>query len=283
MCRMANVALFIASLFCGTSYKGFGQTNPPFSLRPMGAAIVRVSTGRITNLIFPGAVRTGIKVSNDILVQKVKGVDNVIELKAMRKGFSPTGVSIFSVAGRIYSFLVEYSDSAEEYDFSVVDTNGRIGVAGQNGQLVLAGMPATAQALRADADSLIIGGYLSQTQEYERVRLRLRGIYLKDSLLWIAFDLRNRSLVPYKTDYLRVYSTERKRVKRTASHESDINPKYLPGLPVAGGQSTAAFCAAFAPFTLSKGETLNVEIGEANGGRTIKMMLSPKILLKARQ
>lgn len=283
MCRMTNVALFIASLLCGISYKGLSQVNPPFSLRPMGAVTVRVSTGRITNLIFPGAIRTGIKVSNDILVQKVKGVDNVVELKAMRKGFLPTGVSIFSVAGRIYSFLVEYSDSAEVYDFSVVDTIGRIGVAGQNGELVMAGMPATAKALRADADSLTIGGYLSQTQEYEKVRLRLRGIYLKDSLLWIAFDLRNRSLVPYKIDYLRVYSTERKMVKRTASHESDINPKYLPGLPVVAGQCTVAFCAAFDPFTLSKGETLNVEIGEVSGGRTLKMVLSPKILLKARQ
>ena len=280
---MAIVALFIASLLCGITNKGVGQVSTPFSLRPMGAATIRVSTGRITNLIFPGAIRTGIKVSNDIMVQKVKGIDNVIELKAMRKGFLPTGVSVFSMAGHIYSFLVEYCDTAEEYDFSVIDTNSHNALEDQNGQLVMAGMPATAQTLRADADSLSVGGFLRRSQKYEKMRIRLRGIYLKDSLLWITFDLRNRSLVPYKTDYLRVYSTERKKVKRTASHESDIDPKYLPGLPVAEGQRTVAFCVAFDPFTLPKGETLNVELGEANGGRTIKMMLSPKVLLKARQ
>lgn len=283
MCRMAIVALVVASLLSSISYKGFGQVDPAFSLRPMGAAKVRVSTGRITNLVFPGAIRTGIKVSNDIMMQKVKGVDNVIELKAMRKGFSPTGISVFSIAGRMYSFLVEYCDTAEQYDFSVIDTISRDASVEESGCLIMAGMPVTAEVLRADADSLTVGGFLKRTEEYEKVRLRLRGVYLKDSLLWVTFDLRNRSFVPYKCDYLRVYSTEKKKVKRTASHESDINPKYLPGLPVVDGRRTVAFCAAFTPFTLSTGERLYVELGEANGGRTIKMMINPKTLLKARQ
>ncbi len=283
MRRVSIVALFIASL-CGISWEGFGQQNPSFALRPAGAVTVRVSTSRITNLIFPGVIRTGIKVSNDIMVQKVKGVENVIELKAMRKGFVPTSVSVFAVTGRVYSFLVEYSDSARDFDFLVSDdTTACVAPGATEVGVVLTGMPVNAQTLQADGDSLSSIRFLNRSGEYERVRLRLRGIYLKDSLLWLAFDLRNRSLVPYKIDYLRVYSTDKKKVKRAASHETDIEPKYLPRLPVAGGQATIPFCAAFEPFTLSKGERLWIEVGETNGARTIKLRLKAKILLNARQ
>jgi hypothetical protein len=54
-------------------------------------------------------------------------------------------------------------------------------------------------------------------------------------------------------------------------------------LPIVGGQATSAFCAAFKPFTLSKGHRLYIEVGEANGERSLKMVLKPTILLKARK
>lgn len=282
MCRMITVTLFVASLMSISSI-GVCQVEPAFVLRAMGVAAIKVSTGRITNLVFPGAIRTGIKVSNDIMVQRVKGVDNVIELKAMRKGFSPTSVSVFSGAGQMYSFLVEYCDSAKAYDFSIVDTIGGNRTPVQAGQLMFSGMPCTAESLGSDADSLSKCGFLHRKEGYEGMRLRLRGIYLMDSLLWFTFDLRNHSLVPYKIDYLRVYSTEKRKIKRTASHEADVEPKYLQPLPVVAGQGEGQFCVGFEPFTLAKSENLCVELGEANGGRTIKMTLDSKILLKARK
>jgi hypothetical protein len=75
---------------------------------------------QMTNLVFPVAIRTGIKVSRDVLVQKVKGVENVIELKAARPHFAPTNLSVFGLDGRLYSFDLEYSDNPPVLNFAVV-------------------------------------------------------------------------------------------------------------------------------------------------------------------
>jgi len=279
---MVIVALFVASL-CFFSQNSVAQSKPSFSLIPVGAVPVMVSTGRITNLIFPGAIRTGVKVSNDIMVQKVKGVDNVVEIKAMRKGFSPTSVSVFTTKGRVYSFLVQYSDSPGDVDFTIADdTTASKKLVNISGGVILSDMPVGAAALQGDADSLSAIHFLNRGSTYEKVRLRLRGLYFKDSLLWLTFDLRNRSLIPYRIDFLRVYSTDRKKVKRMASHESDITPIFQAGSSLVTGRSTVPFCAAFEPFTLPKGERLCIELGETNGGRTIILRLNPSVLLKAR-
>jgi len=51
-----------------------------------------VTLDKMTNILFPGAVRMGVKVSRDVLVQKVRGVENVIEVKAAHRGFQPTNL-----------------------------------------------------------------------------------------------------------------------------------------------------------------------------------------------
>jgi conjugative transposon TraN protein len=277
------IVMFFVAVFFGITKPVSAQQIASFTLHPAGVVQVLVSTGRITNLIFPGPVRTGIKVSNDILVQKVNGVENVVELKAMRKGFPPTSVSVFSAAGRVYSFMVEYSDTAKDFDFFVGDDPaGRSDASTKHIGTVPSGMQVDAQTLQMDVDTLSGIQFMHHSVRYAKVRLRLRGIYLKDGLLWLMFDLQNRSQVPYRIDFLRVYSAGSAKVKRTAAHEAEISPKYLPALPVVSGKAETPFCAAFAPFTLVKGERLCVEVGEANGGRTMKLRVKSKILLKAR-
>lgn len=283
MCRRICVVFFIL-VSMASIQEGFCQQVPSYSLKPMGTAIVEVSTNRITNLIFPGPVRTGIKVSNDIQMQKVKGVDNVIELKAMRKGFPPTGVSVFTSAGRVYSFQITYNGEAKDYDFAVADTSADpIGIPAHAAGIILSDMPVTGGELAAATDSIQRKGFMRRSVTREKIRFSLRGIFLKDSLMWLVFEVRNRSQIPYKVDYLRLYGMDRKQVKRAAAHETDIEAKYIPGLPVVGGRQASIFSIAYVPFTISDKQWLNIEIGEQGGERTIKLRLKSSILLKARK
>src|ERR1700753_3733498 len=79
-----------------------------FRLEGEGSGAIPGTVNKMTNLVFPASVRLGVKVTLDVLAQKVRGVDNVIELKAMRRGFPPTNFSVYGSDGRLYSFLLRY-------------------------------------------------------------------------------------------------------------------------------------------------------------------------------
>ena len=112
--------LFMMVAFLVTLAFVRAQELPSFTLTALTAQKVPVTEHKMTNLVFPMAIRTGIKVSRDVLVQKVKGVENVIELKAARPHFSPTNLSVFGLDGRLYSFDLEYSDNPPVLNFAVV-------------------------------------------------------------------------------------------------------------------------------------------------------------------
>src|ERR1700733_10464364 len=115
--------LMIILLFAAGMVKGIivrAQVTASFTLTALTAQKVSVTEHKMTNLVFPVAIRTGIKVSRDVLVQKVKGVENVIELKAARPHFTPTNLSVFGLDGRLYSFDLEYADNPPVLNFAVV-------------------------------------------------------------------------------------------------------------------------------------------------------------------
>src|SRR5450631_3344700 len=113
-----TLSLLLSLLVKGTFVRA--QEGPSFILTGMIAQKVPVTYNRMTNLVFPMAIRAGIKVSREVLVQKVKGVDNVIELKAARPHFAPTNLSVFGLDGRLYTFELEYADSPPVLSFTVV-------------------------------------------------------------------------------------------------------------------------------------------------------------------
>ena len=65
------------------------QVGVGYVLVPVGAAPVGVSMRRVTTLIFPTAVRAGGKrVTRDVQVEKVRGVENVLAIRATRGPFA---------------------------------------------------------------------------------------------------------------------------------------------------------------------------------------------------
>ena len=65
-----------------------------FRLEGIESRTLPVTGRKMTNVIFPVDIAAGVRVSKDVLVQKVKGVENVIELKALRRDFPSTNLSV---------------------------------------------------------------------------------------------------------------------------------------------------------------------------------------------
>lgn len=256
-----------------------------FHLEGMGSQSVPVSALKMTNLVFPVPIVAGVKVSRDVLMQQPKGIDNVIELKAIRRNFPPTNVSVYGKDGELYSFDLHYVEDAGVLNFRVVAGSGAgVGDTVFQAPIRLSGLPVDGMRLERDASLLAGGrGFLSFSARAGGMRLRLQGIYLRDGLLWLCFRLRNGSRVGFTVGYMRVFVEDGKQLKRTAGQEVDMARVYDGLMGAVPGSGMRAFACGFAPFTLARGKRLVVEMADASGGRQLELRVKGKVLLRARE
>ena len=261
-------------MMAGCVLASLGQS-AGFVLEGIASATVPVTVDKMTNLVFPEAVQVGVKVSRDVLAQKVKGVENVIELKAVRRDFPATNLSVYGRDGRLYSFVLRYVADSAVLNFRVVAGSSSTAV-------MLAGMPASLGALRADAYGLMgRRRFLRVTAHGEGLRLRLTGIYMKDSLEWLVMRLVNRSAAGYRQGYARVYLQDRQPVQRRAQQDRALELVY-DGLPrVVSGASAVQFAVGLRPFSVGKGKRLVVEIAGADG-RSVILKVKGRVVAKGR-
>src|ERR1700722_10354858 len=152
---------------------------PGFHLEGMESRSLPVTGRKMTNVIFPVEIAAGVRVSRDVLVEKVKGVENVIELKALKRDFAPTNLAVYGKDGRLYSFVLHYVEDTTVLDYQVVRDREVAGTA-----VKLTGWPVNLELLRTDARLLSDRrGFLRRHAKSDGLELKLKGIYLRDSLL----------------------------------------------------------------------------------------------------
>jgi conjugative transposon TraN protein len=279
MKALSQIVLFIATVTL--SARGYGQLLPSFSLSPIGAQRIAITTNKMTNLIFPGAIRAGIKISREVTVQKVKGLENVIEVKAARKGFVPTNISVFCTDGNLYSFDLYYREDPDTLNFQVfkettANLNPRVF------SVLQTALPVPEPQLYDDALKMEREVFLHKSATNQKMRATLRGIYIKDSLLWLVCRLSNKSDVPFRPAYVRLFIVDRKRGKRTAIQQVPVVPVYIAPIGVVAGSGRQTLAVAYSIFTVAKEKKLVLEVAEENGGRLLTIPLSHKIVLRAK-
>ncbi len=277
--------LLIVGALLGTGIVSRAQDRPSFTLTALTTQKVPVTEHKMTNLVFPVAIRTGIKVSRDVLVQKVKGVENVIELKAARPHFLPTNLSVFGLDGRLYSFDLEYSDNPPVLNFAVVPppSGHATNLYPDKPPLMLTDLPVDQATLVEDAGTLANEkGFLHASVHSEKMRLQIEGIYLKDSLLWFTLRLGNAAQVPYAPEFVRLFIQDRAKVKRTAIQQAAMEPVFAELPNEIPGRSSGTFALGYPLFTVPRDKELWLEIAERSGGRLLKLPISYKTILKAR-
>ena len=252
---------------------------PGFHLEGMASRSLPVTGRKMTNVIFPMDIAAGVRVSREVLVQKVKGVENVLELKALKREFAATNLSVYGKDGRLYSFVLHYVEDTTVLDYRVVRDGDIAGA-----DVRLTGWPVNEDRLRVDARMLAERrGFLRRRATANGLGLALKGIWLRDSLLWLSLEVRERTLMGVSTGSVRIYSEDRRKVKRTATQELDITPAYtelIGGLPGLGRRATAV---ALHPFVLPRGKRLVIAVENEAGDRQVLLQVKGKVLLRARR
>src|SRR5215210_567712 len=81
---------------------------------------LKITFNKTTNLIFPYAIKSVDRGSEDVLAQKAKGVENILLVKAGRENFSETNLTVITADGKLYSFILGYINNPTAINISFV-------------------------------------------------------------------------------------------------------------------------------------------------------------------
>lgn len=207
-------------------------------------------------------------------------MDNVLAIRATRGHIGATNLAVFGMDGRVYSFNLEYSDTAAAWQWRVEPN------AEADRGLILTGLPADEDKLREDARMMKTKrGWMHAAVNTKKMHLAVTGIYYTDSLLWLVGRLGDRSALDFAVQRVRLFTEDRKRVKRMAVQEAETDPVFSDWdeARLVAGETTTGFALAYRGIAAPKGKRVVLEVAELDGGRTIRVRIPLKRILAARK
>lgn len=126
--------------------------------------------------------------------------------------------------------------------------------------------------------------FISRIKDQDNdIRLAVNGIYASEDLIFIQFELENRSNLKYDIDQLRIFVKDQKKSKRTATQEIEVVPVYVFG----NQQSINALSSQTVVFVVPKfnipdQKYVTVQMLEKNGGRNLELRVRNSLLMAAK-
>jgi conjugative transposon TraN protein len=313
--RSLNLWVWLPIVLLGYGFRvQAGELVLPVSPDSIGSYPLELAERFTTNLIFPFAIANVDLGSGDIIAKKLGKTENVLLLKAGKAHFAVTNLSVYLENGRLYSFRVSYADSLTTWNYCFRADSGATaavsarrvpatvkerhvpetmsaghitatmgGVPAQFPSVKFTAWPVDKGRMEEDARLVVAAKpFLRARVSSNGLGLALRGVYLRNGLLWLSFRTRNRSLIDFKPDLLRCSLEDRKRVRRTAVQSIELPPVYVPVKEVVAGGSRSRWAMGLRPLTVAPGKKLVVEWSGDTDGRRLRLVIPGKYLLRAR-
>ena len=232
---------------------------------------------KTTNLIFPYAIKSVDRGSKDILVQKAKGIDNILQLKAGKLGFEQTNLTVITADGELYSFILDYNDTPAILNFRFSKNTGTHSeVFFSNGTINESQMQVNTEEVVHEKRNI----YSVKDKSYG-IKMLLDGLYIKDEIIYCRIRLQNNSNINYDIEQFRFYIRDQRKSKRTATQELEVNPLYIKGdSSVVAGQAENVLVLAFPKFTIPDKKYLAIELMEKNGGRHLNLSIGNSTIVR---
>lgn len=242
---------------------------------------IQVTFNKTSSIVFPAVITSVDRGSRDVLAQKAKGVNNVLQLKAAKPNFKETNLTVITGDGNLHHFTVRYSQNPS---CLTVNAN-QPGNENNSTPPLLFETELTESDMQSLAKKIIRTSKLVSLKSTSRndMLLSLRGIYISQSTMFCHLEISNNSNIPYTTDMFRLFIQDRKKVKRTAVQEINLVPFYVYHDPKSiPGKSTSEAVYAFPKFTIPDAKRLFIEMTENNGGRNLKLSIRNRTIINAK-
>ncbi len=259
-----------------TAQEATFQTDTRSRIEPLK---LNISSQKTTNLIFPYAIKSVDRGSADVLVQKAKGVENVLQVKSARDTFQETNLSVIAGDGLLYSFVLNYANQPTVLNLELV--NKPMGY-----QPIAIFSQEQDNQRRMLTVSEFVSAKLSTisgpSDRKSDVGMWLSGLFIRDNVMYYQIELENKSNVCYDIDQLRFFIRDKKKSKRTASQELEQVPLSIHGnVTVIHEQSIQVLVVALSKFTIPDKKELIVQLMEKNGGRHLSFKVKNKHIMWA--
>lgn len=237
---------------------------------------VQITFTKTASLIFPERIQAVDRGSADVLVQKARGVDNVLQIKARRRSMTPTNLTVITSDGSIYHLSVEYAESPVTMTRQITDAQ-------HSGNSILFQKP-TITEFERDAATILrySDNFHIKRLQRDGIRFGVEGIYIRDNQMYYNLYIENQSPIDYDVDQLNLYVRDNRKVKRTAFQEIRLVPLFQHGTIKtikAFAHENIILCVE--KFTLADGRHLALELSEKKGGRNLLVKLKNRHILKA--
>ena len=252
---------------------------------------LEVTFDKTCHVIFPAAIAYVDLGSANIIAGKADGAENVIRVKAAKRGFKgETNMSVITEDGAYYSFNVKYAREPRILNVEMTDFI-------HDGEAVNRpnnSMNIYLKELGSESPVLVRLVMKSIWKENKRrvkhigsksfgIQFLLKGIYTHNGLLYFHTEIKNSSNVPFDVDYITWKIVDKKVAKRTAIQEQVIQPLRTQNFVLnVAGNSNERTVWTMDKFTLPDDKCLVVELTEKNGGHHQSFTIENTDLVRAR-
>lgn len=252
---------------------------------------LEVTFDKTCHVIFPAAIAYVDLGSANIIAGKADGAENVIRVKAAKRGFKgETNMSVITEDGAYYSFNVKYAREPRILNVEMADFI-------HDGEAVNRpnnSMNIYLKELGSESPVLVRLVMKSIWKENKRrvkhigsksfgIQFLLKGIYTHNGLLYFHTEIKNSSNVPFDVDYIIWKIVDKKVAKRTAIQEQVIQPLRTQNLVMnIDGNTSERTVWTMDKFTMPDDKCLVVELSEKNGGRHQSFVIENTDLVRAR-
>ncbi|WP_343591291.1 conjugative transposon protein TraN [Flavobacterium sp.] len=252
-----------------TMLSGYAQfINEKISLNQEEFKNLQIGYSKTTSIVFPYAIKSIDKGSPDVLMQKAKGVENILLVKAAKENFNQTNLTVVTADNRLYVFVLNYNESCPDLNIKADNTavvSGNILFSMENdNQKKIEQYAGLALSKKKKLEGL-------KRSRFE-MKLDVTGIFIHQDVLYFRLLLGNNSKINYEIDQLRFFIRDRKKSKRTASQEIEVMPLYTTSASsVIPDKSEVNIVYAVSKFTIPEKKYLTIQLIEKNGGRHIEI------------
>ena len=252
---------------------------------------LEVTFDKTCHVIFPAAIAYVDLGSANIIAGKADGAENVIRVKAAKRGFKgETNMSVITEDGAYYSFNVKYAREPRILNVEMADfIHDGDAVNRPNNSMNI-----YLKELGSESPVLVRLVMKSIWKENKRrvkhigsksfgIQFLLKGIYTHNGLLYFHTEIKNTSNVPFDVDYIIWKIVDKKVAKRTAIQEQVIQPLRTQNFVMnIDGNSNERTVWTMDKFTMPDDKCLVVELAEKNGGRHQTFVIENTDLVRAR-
>lgn len=246
--------------------------------------LMEVTYNKTSHIIFPASIKYVDLGSDFLMADKTADASNVLRIKSAIESFEgETNFSVITDDGRFYSFNVYYSAYPSILSYDLEKMKRQIRESEKSVQLESLGFAPSM------SDQLMEAIYVRNKNDIRHIasksfgiQFSVKGIYIYKGKYYFHTELRNRTNVPFPTDFVNFKVVDQKVAKRTVSQEKPLPiVRTYSGIEEIMDNHNGREVYLLDQFTLDHDKLLIIEIFEKNGGRHQKLEIENEDLIRA--